>query len=445
MIGSSYARRTRLVLRLVCALAAVACGDDASPGEADAGGGGDGGGDGGERYAGCSHVIEAGEGTEAIQTALIEAKTGDTLCFADGTYQIENELSLTVNNVTLRGNPSDRERVVLDYTNQSEGKDALSVSSADFTIEHLTIRNSNGNSIVVKGAERPTFRNLKVYWDAGSKTENGAYAVYPLGCTDVLIEDCEVIGASDAGIYVGQSKRIIVRNNLVHGNVAGIEIENSDDALVTGNRAYDNTCGILVFVMPNLEKKDGHGTIVEDNVVEDNNRANFGEAGTTVASVPAGTGILTLANDGTEVRDNQIRRNDSTGVLAISFSTYAALCLLDGSDGCGAADPGTDPDASKTFIHDNTFADNGTAPDEGVATVFPGVDPIPNVLWDGRKPADAVDEDQFCLGPNPSDVRVFGDQDGLNLLNGKPDVTDASLFTCELPAPFAALELPQDD
>ena len=41
------------------------------------------------------------------------------------------------------------------------------------------------------------------------------------------IEHCIAIGASDAGIYVGQSNNIIVRNCEVFQNVAGIEIENS--------------------------------------------------------------------------------------------------------------------------------------------------------------------------------------------------------------------------
>src|SRR5207344_1975468 len=97
---------------------------------------------------------------------------------------------------------------------------------------------------------------------------------------------CDVTGASDSGLYVGQSKNIIVRNNSVHGNVTGIEIENSDDAWVTGNHVYDNTAGILVFVMPNLEKHNGQNTIVENNQIEANNRDNFGAPGTTVSFVP---------------------------------------------------------------------------------------------------------------------------------------------------------------
>ena len=76
-------------------------------------------------------------------------------------------------------------------------------------------------------------------------------------CTDVLIEGCKVAGASDAGIYVGQSTNIIVRRNTVEKNVAGIEIENCTKADVYENVATDNSGGILVFTMPDLPTKDG--------------------------------------------------------------------------------------------------------------------------------------------------------------------------------------------
>jgi parallel beta-helix repeat protein len=267
--------------------------------------------------------------------------------------------------------------------------------------------------------------------------------VYPLSCTDVLVEDCDVTGAADAGIYVGQSKRIIVRNNTVRANVAGIEIENSDDALVTGNLAIDNTAGILVFVMPNLEKKDGARTLVENNVFESNNRVNFGEKGTTVSFVPKGLGLLLLANDGTEVRNNQFKGNGSTGVLAVSFGTYALICEVTGGDNCGAMDEGTDPDASKTYVHDNTFETNGTEPDEVVAGLFAGIDPIENVLWDGRRPSADAEGEHFCLGKEPSTLRVFGDQEAVWALDRSMDITDPAAFDCVLP-PLDTVTLPQD-
>ena len=79
----------------------------------------------------------------------------------------------------------------------------------------------------------------------------------PCFCTDVVIEDCTAVGASDAGIYVGQSENIIVRQQHGEKNVAGIEIENSTRADVYDNLATDNSGGILVFTMPDLPTKEG--------------------------------------------------------------------------------------------------------------------------------------------------------------------------------------------
>ena len=61
------------------------------------------------------------------------------------------------------------------------------------------------------------------------------------------MEDNVAIGASDAGIYVGQSANVVVRRNRAEWNVAGIEIENTVDAHVYENVATNNTGGILVF------------------------------------------------------------------------------------------------------------------------------------------------------------------------------------------------------
>ncbi len=417
----------------------VGCGDD-DDNDRDASGDGDRDDDIDEagKPQGCDVTIAAGSDTEAIQEAFIEVRTGETICFEDGTYEIENELSLSVANVTVQGNPRDRSAVVLDYSNQSEGKDALRASGDGFTIQHLTLKNSSGNSIVARGIKGVTFRNLHVFWERAASTENGAYAVYPLSSEDVLIEDCEVSGAADAGIYVGQSKNIIVRNNVVHGNVAGIEIENSDNAQVSDNRVYENSAGILVFVLPNLEKKDGTGVIVEDNEIYENNLDNFGEAGTTVSYVPPGIGVLLLAAHETEIEDNILRDNDSAAVLAVSYQTFALICATSGGQNCESSDEDTDPYLRKTYIHDNDFENNGQDPSALVAGLLG--DSLPNVVWDGVVPEED-EEDQLCLGPDPTTILVFGDNSGFLA----SPITDQSLFTCTLPDPFDDIDLPQDD
>ena len=116
-----------------------------------------------------------------------------------------------------------------------------------------------------------------------------------------MIEHCIAIGASDAGIYVGQSNNIIVRNCEVFQNVAGIEIENSIKADVHSNNVHNNTGGILVFDLPDLIQKEGKQIRIYDNIVKENNLDNFAPKGNIVAKVPAGTGIMIMATEYVEL------------------------------------------------------------------------------------------------------------------------------------------------
>ena len=150
----------------------------------------------------------------------------------------------------------------------------------------------------------------------------GLYGVYPVECAGVLVEGCTVSGISDAAIYVGSSRDIVVRNNEVFNNVAGIEIENCTAALVTNNSAHHNTAGLLVFVLPNNPSKVGLDTRVINNRSWANNHENFGKPGTLIANLPPGIGILVMAADRTEVTQNLVAENDSYGVVVGAL--YAA-------------------------------------------------------------------------------------------------------------------------
>ncbi len=165
------------------------------------------------------------------------------------------------------------------------------------------------------------FKNVKTEWTGKPKKENGSYGLYPVQCENVLIEACEAIGASDAGIYVGQSKNIIVRHSRAYHNVAGIEIENSLNSEVYDNEATENTGGILVFDLPDLLLKKGGYTKVYNNKVIENNYPNFAPKGNIVGKVPNGTGMLILAANHVDIYNNQIINNKSMGVGIISYFT----------------------------------------------------------------------------------------------------------------------------
>ncbi len=418
----------------------VACGDSSSSSGGSGGAGGSGGsGGGGSTPQACDGLDLSGcdlalgptdDDTTTLQSAFIEGvNSGETVCLCPGTYNLTNELSVDKPNLTVRGVGASRDDVILDFANQRGGDDGLTATSDGFTVEKLTVKNTPGNGIVVTGADGVTFRDLKVFWDAGSVTENGAYAVYPVKSKNVLIEDCEIVGAADAGAYVGQSENIIVRRNKVYANVAGIEIENSTDAEVYENEAYDNSAGVLVFTLPNLEKKDGINCDVHDNEIYDNNRENFAENGTVVAAVPPGIGVLVLSADETHIHDNNIYDNDSTSVIVVSFTTLGLL-LPDVDE-----DPLTDPDPEGLYVYGNTFTNNGAMPFEPLSTL--PANPLENVVWDGVEKTEGSGE--ICLSAMPPTFRNFN---GIaNIGNAANQSTDTTPFECDR-EPLPAIVLP---
>jgi parallel beta-helix repeat protein len=440
--------RTRLLLRIVGPALAIGsilssgCGGDTGTGTTSSSTGtGSGGGDpsapcgAGVKVdiTGCAAVVAtSADDTTTLQTALIEVKSGSTVCLCPGTFKLDKQLSLTVPNVTIKGAGATMEDTILDFAGDTKGgNDTMLVTSDGFTIENLWVKNTPGNGVVVRQADKPTFRKLKVTWDAGSLPSNGAYSIYPAECTNVLVEDCEVSGAADAAIYVGQSTGAIIRRNKAHGSVLGIELENTTNGEAYDNEIYDNTGGLAVFLLANLDKKDAMKNLLHDNNVHDNNRKNFGDKSTFVSSVPQGSGILVVGADDTEIRNNTIKNNQSAGVVIVSYSLMSQL--VPGAK----ADPKIDPDPDRTFIHDNVYANNGTDPQTPLDLI--GVKPLEDVVWDGiGKMADPSTNDaKFCLGtktPYPP-FRMFA---GAHLTD--PDMgkalqsTDTKPYECDLPA-----------
>ena len=209
-------------------------------------------------------------------------------------------------------------------------------------------------------------------WTGGPKETNGAYGIYPVESSGVLIDGVQVRGASDAGIYVGQSKDITVRNSLAEGNVAGIEIENSRNAVVTGNLVTRNTGGILVFDLPNLPVMGGGNVLVEGNLVVANDTPNFAPKGNIVAAVRRGTGVMVMANDGVTVRGNRIDGNPTSAVMVITYPR-------------SFTDKTYNPSPRRVTVGENTFGHNGYDPQMpgGAALVAAFGGELPPVLWDG--------------------------------------------------------------
>lgn len=311
---------------------------------------------------------------QRLQQQLLDAKPGSVIDIPAGKYALGRSLSLAANGVTVRGAGMDR--TILSFAKQTSGAEGMLVTGDDFTLEDLAIEDSKGDALKVNGVKNTVIRRVRAEWTGGPKTTNGAYGLYPVQVTNVLIEGSVVKGASDAGIYVGQSTNIIVRNNRAEGNVAGIEIENSSGADVHGNTLTGNTGGILVFNMPNLPVP-GSKTRVFGNNVKANNHANFGAAGSAVSSVPAGSGVIINSNDAVEIFDNDVADNQTANVIISSY--YST-----GFDTKGGVASAYDPYPQDIYVTGNRFSGGGDNPGARYAPLKALTGGrLPDVLWDG--------------------------------------------------------------
>jgi len=334
--------------------------------------------------------LAAGEDFAAtLQAALIEAQPGQTIEMPAGTFNLVDGLSLDVDGVHLKG--AGQDETILNFKGQTGAGEGLLVTSNDVILSDFSVQDTAGDGIKSKNADRITYRDLTVEWTRGPHEENGAYAIYPVESEDVLVERVTVRACSDAGIYVGQSNNIIVRDSLAEYNVAGIEIENSSNADVYGNRAVNNAGGILVFDLPDLPVMGGNSTRIFDNEIISNNTENFAPPGGIVADLISGSGLTIMANRNVHVFNNRFEDNKSVHIVVAGYTRPTE-------------DTAYSPIPDDIVIRDNTYVGGGDAPEEIFALLGEAIGtPLPEVIWDGataygdREPVDVnlvVDEDE---------------------------------------------------
>lgn len=290
------------------------------------------------------------EQTEKVIEDFIMAEDGATIEIPAGFYELNTQLILdNKSNITIKG--AGLMKTVLSFKNLKTGGEGIKLVGNNLTIQDLTVEDAPGDGVKVQHTDGITFRRINVTWTNGDKSKNGTYAIYPVQCKNVMIDEVIASHSRDAGIYVGQSENIIVKNSLAFGNVAGIEIENCDNAEVFGNVARDNSGGILVFNLPGLPKADGAKTKIYDNDIIENNHENFATAtgeganGNTVTMIPPGSGVILLAAKEVEIYNNRILRNKTTGVAIASYQIT----------GFPSEAPNWSPYTSEIYIHDNEY------------------------------------------------------------------------------------------
>ncbi|MEM6958281.1 MAG: parallel beta-helix domain-containing protein, partial [Myxococcota bacterium] len=294
----------------------------------------------------------------------------------------------------------------------------------DFLVQDLTVLDAPKDGIRIENSVGVTYRRIRTTWTNEGDSNNGAYGIYPVRCENVLIEDCIAERASDAGLYVGQCINVIVRNNEVRGNVAGLEIENTQFADVYNNLAEDNTAGVVVFDLPG-NPIVGRDVRLRDNMVINNNRRNFAPGG-VVAIIPAGTGTFAMASRRVEITNNTYMNNRTLDIGLISgqvvepasaweletatlVGTWEDLGLLPGEA------PGTISNfrSENIMVASNSHEGSGTRPDVSkdigllLTLVYSGrntpsivYDTIGESSFDPDAPENNSNDNRMCVGGN---------------------------------------------
>ncbi|WP_341917861.1 parallel beta-helix domain-containing protein [Hydrocarboniphaga effusa] len=381
-----------LAVAVLGALALSGCGKSpSSPGN-----GGDGGGDPPPGPNGRVFVIKPNaEATTDMIAAMVQALPGDVIEFECGYFELSSALQLTnTEDVLVRG--CGRDKTVLSFKTSTTPEGILAVNVHGLTVQDLTVLDTGGNGIELRSVDHGTVQRVRAIWSSGGGRESptpitasnyteklhvactdpatqdpsapenflgdttspdytvsklsGRYGVYPVASENILIDDAESIGASDAGIYVGQTNTAIIRNSRAAYNVFGFEIENVRGGEYANNVAECNTGGFLIYDLDNL-RQYGERSRMYGNLARLNNTYNFTSGG-IVGNVPSGSGMITLAYDEIEIFDNEFRDNNTAGIIHTSYEIFPV--------GAGRpAEHRIDWYTEGLHIHGNTFVNNG--------------------------------------------------------------------------------------
>lgn len=383
-------------------------------------------------------IIELDESAQDnVQTAMIQMEDYDTIHFRSGTYQFNLGLDvIDKTGIVIRG--EGREATILDFSGQVSGAQGIMGDNLNQVIfANLTVQDAPGDGIKVKDSDGISFINVGAVFTGPADSTNGAYGLYPVASRNVLLDNCYVRGASDAGIYVGQSEFVHVKNCLVEECVAGCEIENCKSSDVYDNEFRNNAGGLLIFDMPNLPViPNGYKTRAYNNNIHDNNHNNFAPSGNIVANVPPGSGITILSFAEVEVFDNQIINNN---MMSIGIISYVGLNIL--NPNLNYNDPIYDPFNYLISIHDNTISKQNVYPDdlnelsELLTATFANPADMPVILFDGLQANVSEELRKICIQQEADDLvyNVITDQ-----------VVDMETLNCTItPLPEVVVDAPQ--
>lgn len=259
----------------------------------------------------------------ASLAALLRAydlDVGDVIHVDTGTYSLATNIVLDAGDsgVTIEGAKTVGHTTTLNRGNTASGREVFEFQGADdVTLDHLAI--TGGQYGIYAGnveSDRVTVTNSDIYGNTldglsfsvgndalrmlGNRVHGNSQRGLDLAGSAALIEDNEVFGNGNYGIYANYSgavaSRIVVRDNQVHDN-ASHGIYGNSSVWIVGNDVYGHTNSNLYGVVVS-----GTNAVAEDNDIHGNYHG-----------VSIGSGAL--------VTGNEIYGNSQYGVQVGSSSS----------------------------------------------------------------------------------------------------------------------------
>lgn len=217
---------------------------------------------------------------------------------------------------------------------------------------------------------------------------NQVYGIFPIVSENGVVSNNEVKNTPlDAGLYVGQSRNVLISGNKVYDNLIGMDLENLRNCKITRNLSFNNTVGIVIDSAPNLTRPKTNGNQILRNVITKNNRQGILEG------PPSGIGILASAVDNTLIVNNKITGNDLSGIFLSS-----RVCQDDPT--CG--DPNFIPTSNGNRILANKLTGNGT-----VTNSNPLLDALrADLSWDGTGIENCWLNNSFATSVSPTSTEL---------------------------------------